>query len=92
MKHLPQLILKDVMLLPKILEKSSESDEGLEELNNEALELLIGLMSKSPQIAEIFEKQGANQTYLRQLKEYVDDWELGFDCESLVKQLDVLLK
>jgi hypothetical protein len=80
------------MLLPKILEKSSVSDEGLEELNNEALELLICLMLKSPQIAEIFANQGANEAYLRQLKEYVDDWELGFDCVSLVKQLEVLLK
>ena len=49
-------------------------------------------MTKSPEIAEIFQKQGANETYLRQLKEYVDDWELGFDCGSLVRQLEMLLK
>jgi hypothetical protein len=52
------------MLLPKTLEKNSTSDEGLEELNNEALELLICLISKSPQISEVFEKQGANKTFL----------------------------
>jgi hypothetical protein len=44
------------MLLPKVLEQNSESDEGLEELNNEALELMLGLMTRSQEVADLFEK------------------------------------
>lgn len=48
LKHLPQLVIKDVMLLPKILEESGETDDALEELNNEALELMMSLMTRTP--------------------------------------------
>jgi hypothetical protein len=36
------------MLLPKILEESGETDDALEELNNEALELMMSLMTRTP--------------------------------------------
>lgn len=85
LRHLPSLLLKDVLLLPELLEKSGESESSLEEMNNEALELMISLMTRTPQISELFKKHGVNDTVLRQLKDYVDDWELGFDCNSLTK-------
>jgi hypothetical protein len=47
LRHLPQLVLKDVILLPQALEQENESDEASEELNNEAIELMICLMSKN---------------------------------------------
>jgi hypothetical protein len=35
------------MLLPQILEQKNESDDALDELNNEAIDLMICLMTKN---------------------------------------------
>ena len=73
------------MLLPQILEQKNESDDALDELNNEAIDLMICLMTKNTQVAGLFAKAGADKIFLQKLKTYVVEWELGFDSSSLVK-------
>ena len=73
------------MLLPQILEQKNESDDALDELNNEAIDLMICLMTKNTQVAGLFARVGADKIFLQKLKTYVVEWELGFDSSSLVK-------
>lgn len=55
-KHMPKMLIKDVMFLPKQLKanKKREPSDAETEFNNEAIELFTRIMSKDQQLAKQF--------------------------------------
>ena len=81
---LPSLLVRDVCILPDILDAAqSQDDESCsEQLNAEAFELLGNLMTIK-EFHGVFEAAGATQEKLTELKQTVQDCELGLDNRKL---------
>jgi hypothetical protein len=89
---LPELLMRDVMILPEILEEDeSRADEACsEDLNSEALDLLLNLMTISD-LRDFIVSKGANVEFLTQLQEYVQECDLGNNTKTVNGQLTQLL-
>jgi hypothetical protein len=89
---LPGILVRDVMILPHVLEEDeSRADEACSEnLNNEGLELLLALLTVKELQPFIVEK-GATPEFLVELQEYVNDCELGSNTNMVASQLTQVL-
>lgn len=89
---LPGILVRDVMILPHVLEEDeSRADEACSEnLNNEGLELLLALLTVKELQPFIVEK-GATREFLVKLQEYVNDCELGSNTNMVASQLTQVL-
>ena len=90
---LPSLLVRDVCILPEILDAAqSINDEACSEnLNAEAFELMANLMSIG-EFHNVFEAVGATQEKLTELKQTVQDCELGLDNRKLTGQLTQIIR
>ena len=90
---LPSILLRDVMILPELLDnEESKNDQSCsEQLNDESLKLCLNLMTISD-IQPIFVKSGATIQYLTQLKQTIEDCELGSDTKLLAGQITQVIR
>lgn len=82
---LPSLLFRDVCILPSILDtdESADDDACSQALNQEAFELMANLMSMA-ELRVSFETVGASIEKLTELKQTVQDCELGLDNRKLL--------
>eukprot|EP00347_Sterkiella_histriomuscorum_P022045 403331879 len=86
-KSLPKLLIKDVMILPQVMEqaKSNQNSSSLiysENLWDESLELLLNLISIK-QVYELFKEQsGIDIDFIENLKRIVEDNSLDTQSQS----------
>ena len=92
-RALPSLLLRDIMILPNILDKedSKNDDSCSEQLNEESFDLCMNLLTLR-ELQPLFIQSGANLEFLKNLKQTVEDCELGSNHKMLVGQLTQVIR
>lgn len=90
-KQLAKLLVKDSMHLPKMVETTKrEPTDADQDVNNEAIELLVKLMQTDNDVMRQFVQAGADSDFIESLKQKMTEHDLGYEGSKAIGELNVI--